>query len=115
MLSGMSDTPTPSTDLSTVPTVEPVYPIQVPEGSSHLYGLIQDRLAAADWGDLAGFIRVRRMQPKPVPYYLIAIEITGLVDYNVTHESVRRWDQGLGKNRRAAAATASTAGTAATA
>lgn len=106
MLSGMTDAPTPSTSQTAPPAIEPIYPIQVPAGSSHLYGLVQDRLATARQGDLAGFIRVRRMQlPKPIPYYLIAHELSTLVDYNVTHESVRRWDQGLGKGRRAAAST----------
>lgn len=109
MLSGMTDAPTPSTDLSSVPTLEPVYPVRVPDGSSNLYLFVQDRLALAKWGDLGGFIRVRRLQPKPVPYYLIAIELSSLIDHNVTHESVRRWDQGLGKGRKAAAAAAAAA------
>jgi len=91
------------------PPIEPVYPIAVPAGSSQMYQLIQDRLEKAGWGDLSAFIRVRRAQIKPVPYYLIAVELAAIVDYPVTHESLRRWDRGLGKNRRAAVAAAAQA------
>lgn len=101
MLSGMNDAPAPFTP---PPSIEPVLPIAVPAGSSQLYQLIQDRLERAGWGDLLAFIRVRREQLKPIPYYLIAVELSTIVDYAVTHESLRRWDRGLGKNRRAAMA-----------
>lgn len=108
MLSGMNEPNAPDTvpvDTPDTPAaLAPVYPIEIPVGSSGLYLLIQDRMDRLGLGDVIGYIRQRRELDPPMTYNKIALELSNLCDKDVTNETARRWDLGLSKARRAQAA-----------
>jgi len=97
----MNEPTAPDTNTPAPPAIEPVYPIQIPAGSSALYLFIQDRMDQNGLGDVIGYIDQRRKLDPPMTYNKIAMELSAICKKDVTNETARRWHLGLSKTRRA--------------